>query len=47
MVSRKMGELSLEIYADAFSVKQFLWESQNQNTQNSPVNLRIISLEYL
>ena len=34
-------------YADAFSGKQFLWKSQNQNTQNSPVNLRIISLEHL
>lgn len=47
MVSRKTEGLSLEVYADAFSVKKFLCESQNQNTQNSPINLRIISLDHL
>ena len=32
-------------YADVFSATEFFWESQNQNTQTSPVILRIISLE--
>jgi hypothetical protein len=32
-------------YADVFSGSEFLWESQNQNTQNSPVILRLISLD--
>ena len=32
-------------YADVFSGEEFLWESQNQNTQQSPVILRIISLD--
>lgn len=32
-------------YADVFSDFSFLWESQNRNTQRTPVILRIISLD--
>ena len=32
-------------YADVFSDYSFLWESQNRNTQATPVILRLISLE--
>ena len=32
-------------YADVFSDGSFLWESQNRNTQTTPVILRVISLE--
>ena len=32
-------------YADVFSESAFLWESQNRNTQDTPVILRLISLE--